>query len=600
MRHLFTRMTLATKNSLVALLVILGLTFVVLVDTTWPMIVTACALAVGILFVVFQRFMKPLRMLCQNLLVMAQETQQADVIFRLQHDLDTHLDTLRTALMVMGTPSLDGEKLYFGSTCINNDSLIVDRIKKETGAFCTIFARDKRVATNIRTADNIRALGTQLSPGEAHSSIFEKCSTFRGEVEILGEKHLAVYEPIFDANGVIGILFVGLRMTHVQGQADKSRQAIDGDEVTKISDAIAVLRDAAHNKTRAEQESAAQRCAAQDERRRSEAVRLANMGAQQLVVRDLSAAMERLAAGDLMDKIERDFPPDYQKLCDDVRAALTTLRQTIGAIGSETQSMLSHSENITRAAHDLSGRTEQQAATLEEVTAALNDLTATAGQTAENALKARTVVATAKSEAEGSGAVLRSTVEAMGAIEASSKQISHIIGVIDEIAFQTNLLALNAGVEAARAGDAGRGFAVGAQEVRSLAQRSADAAKDIKVLISQSAARVAEGVDFVGQTGRAMERIVDQVGNINALVTEIVGNIQAQSSGLREINISINEMDRTTQHNAAMAQETNQASEALAQQAQRLAELVNVFSIGAVTNARVAAAQPDVRVRRRA
>jgi methyl-accepting chemotaxis protein len=201
-------------------------------------------------------------------------------------------------------------------------------------------------------------------------------------------------------------------------------------------------------------------------------------------------------------------------------------------------------------------------------------------KTAAGANHARQVVSTAKTEAEQSGIVVRDAVAAMSEIEKSSSEISQIIGVIDEIAFQTNLLALNAGVEAARAGEAGRGFAVVASEVRALAQRSAEAAKEIKGLIQASTRQVSAGVDLVGQAGKALDRIAVQVTELNGVVAEIAASAQEQSTALAEVNTAVNQMDQVTQQNAAMVEETTAASHSLAQEAERLSSLVGQFKTG--------------------
>ncbi|MHC3126375.1 hypothetical protein OB03_03300, partial [Brevundimonas sp. GN22] len=234
---------------------------------------------------------------------------------------------------------------------------------------------------------------------------------------------------------------------------------------------------------------------------------------------------------------------------------------------------------ISAASNDLSHRTEQQAATLEETAAALDQITVTVSRTADGAKEAASVVLGARSDAEHSGVVMNNAVQAMTAIESSSNQISAIIGVIDEIAFQTNLLALNAGVEAARAGDAGRGFAVVASEVRALAQRSAAAAKEIKTLISASGQQVSKGVDLVGQTGDALGRIVQRVAQIDALVNEIAASAQEQSTGLAQVNTAVNQMDQVTQQNAAMVEESTAACHALATEAEELAKSVSRFVV---------------------
>ena len=214
-----------------------------------------------------------------------------------------------------------------------------------------------------------------------------------------------------------------------------------------------------------------------------------------------------------------------------------------------------------------------------QTAATLDEITATVRKTAEGASEARGVVTAAKDDAERSGTVIRETVTAMDGISDSSKKIGNIIGVIDEIAFQTNLLALNAGVEAARAGDAGRGFAVVATEVRALAQRSADAAKEIKTLISASSQQVATGVSLVGETGRALTRIVDQVNRLNVLVVAIAGSVQEQATGLGEVNSTVNQMDEVTQKNAGMVAETTAASQSLAAEAAELIRLMGQFKL---------------------
>jgi methyl-accepting chemotaxis protein len=242
---------------------------------------------------------------------------------------------------------------------------------------------------------------------------------------------------------------------------------------------------------------------------------------------------------------------------------------------------------ISVAADDLSKRTEQQAASLEQTAAALDEITATVKKAAEGASHAREVVASAKQESQSAENVVKKAVEAMGSIEKSSSQINTIIGVIDEIAFQTNLLALNAGVEAARAGEAGRGFAVVASEVRALAQRSADAAKEIKSLISASEEHVASGVDLVGAAGKALNRILAQVLDINEVVSNIASGAQEQSTGLQEVNTAVNQMDQVTQQNAAMVEQTTAASHALEQQSRQLVEVVGRFKLKATGRAPV-------------
>jgi methyl-accepting chemotaxis protein len=351
------------------------------------------------------------------------------------------------------------------------------------------------------------------------------------------------------------------------------------DEVGAMARTVLVFKEGALERVRLADESAETRRAAEGDRSRSEAERLQATEKQAFVVEQLALGLERLSAGDLTCRLVTPFSPAYEKLRADFNAAMTQLADTMQVVRGNAESIRSGSGEISGAADDLSRRTEQQAASLEETAAALDEITATVRKTAEGATHARDVVSAAKREAERSSDVVGSAVAAMGAIETSSGQIGQIIGVIDEIAFQTNLLALNAGVEAARAGEAGRGFAVVAQEVRALAQRSAEAAKEIKGLISTSSSQVAKGVDLVGEAGQALSRISSQVAEINTIVVEIAASAQEQATGLAEVNTAVNRMDQTTQQNAAMVEQSTAASRALAGDAEQLAGLIARFRV---------------------
>lgn len=313
-----------------------------------------------------------------------------------------------------------------------------------------------------------------------------------------------------------------------------------------------------------------------------------------MVAGAIGAGLEKLAAKDLTFRLSSDMPEAYAKLQADFNSALEQLEQVMLNVKTTTDAMAAGTQEISTASNDLSRRTEQQACSLEEAASALDEITMTVKKTAESAAHAREVVSEAKEDAEESGKVVSRAIEAMGEIEKSSEQISQIIAVIDEIAFQTNLLALNAGVEAARAGDAGRGFAVVASEVRALAQRSADAAKEIKSLISKSTTQVGQGVDLVAETGKALERIVVKVTEINTVVRDIATGAQEQASGLQEVNVAVNEMDKTTQQNAGMAEEATAASSNLAQEGDQLARLIHQFHVSGGGNgaAKPAAARP--------
>jgi methyl-accepting chemotaxis protein len=296
------------------------------------------------------------------------------------------------------------------------------------------------------------------------------------------------------------------------------------------------------------------------------------------VVASVGDGMSHLSAGDLTHRMSDAIPAEYRRLRDDFNTAMDKLQQTMVTIAAGASGISMSAQEIAEASDDLSRHTEQQAASLEQTAAALDEITTAVKKTAGGARQASEAVSAAKGVAEQSGAVVSEAVQAMGQIETSSKQISQIIGVIDEIAFQTNLLALNAGVEAARAGDAGRGFAVVAQEVRALAQRSAEAAKEIKALISASSRQVSHGVHLVGETGEALGSIVAKVGEIDLLVSDISASAQEQASSLAEVNTAMNQMDQVVQQNAAMVEESTAASHSLKSETQELARLIAGFT----------------------
>ncbi len=299
--------------------------------------------------------------------------------------------------------------------------------------------------------------------------------------------------------------------------------------------------------------------------------------AQRIVVAELASGLKAIADGNLTHRITVQFAPKYDSLRGDFNDAVEELNSVVGRVARSATSVNTGSTEISTAADDLARRTEQQAASLEETAAAMNEVTQSVRSASENARTANQAVGQAMDEATNGGKVVGEAVTAMGDIEKSAQEISQIINVIDGIAFQTNLLALNAGVEAARAGDAGKGFAVVANEVRALAQRSADAAKDIKQLITESNVQVEKGVSLVGKTGDMLARIGEQVEQISGLVSGISAAAESQAASLQQINIAVGDMDKMTQQNAAMVEESTAASRSLAGEASELAELVARF-----------------------
>jgi methyl-accepting chemotaxis protein len=374
----------------------------------------------------------------------------------------------------------------------------------------------------------------------------------------------SVSKPLGHMTDAMGELANGNLMAHVP-HADQQ------DEIGKLAEAMTTFKNqlAAAEQSKAEQ--------------------------TKLIVESIGTGLAEIAKGNLSYRVIAELVGPFAQLKQDFNGAVERLQDTLSGVMNSTQQIANGANEISTAADDLSRRTEQQAASLEETAAALEEITATVKKTSANTKEATISVATAKTTAEEGGRVVETAVKAMDAISQSSKQITDIIGVIDEIAFQTNLLALNAGVEAARAGEAGKGFAVVASEVRSLAQRSSEAAKQIKSLINTSSEHVADGVKYVGESGAALKRIVEQVVQINALVGEMATAAQQQATGIEEVNSAVSQMDQVTQQNAAMVEESTAASRNLASETHTLSELISFFKTSEKHSTAAVAERPVAR-----
>ncbi len=337
-----------------------------------------------------------------------------------------------------------------------------------------------------------------------------------------------------------------------------------GDELGSMSRAVVVFRDAAVAKARADAE-------------------------QNEVVERIGGALGQLADSDLTARLS-GFPASYAAIERDFNTAVSRLSGSLGAVRVNAAGISSGAVEMNEAADDLARRAEQQAASIEETSAAMNEIAQSVTAAATKAQSAEGIVRKASSDVANSEAIVRRTVSAIGDIERSSNEIAEIIAVIDGLSFQTNLLALNAGVEAARAGDAGKGFAVVASEVRALAERSAEAARDISARITTTVERVRSGVELANKTDESLRLIATGMQDISGLVESIAGGASEQATSIQQVNLAINDMDGVTQANAAMVEEVTAAVRALSAEARALEEQVNRFRVDETVTARAAPA----------
>jgi methyl-accepting chemotaxis protein len=507
-------------------------------------------------------------------------------------DLASHVDNFRKAVAA-------------------NDALATDPASRaalgELKAPLETYVRSASQMVDLSATDRAQAVAAMPGFMTQFTTLEDAMSAASDKIEAASSlataraKSVALFSEILMASAVLaGILFAGVLIVisraaivrPVLNLAGDMRRLAAGqtditvsgagraDEIGEMAKSVEVFRQSGIERARLEAEAAGFQQELDRKLRDMEAAFELAGREQRAVVEVMAKGLSGLAGGDLSTRIAAQVASDYAALKADFNAAAAGLEDAIRTISSVAGQIGSGTQEIAQASNDLSRRTEQQAASLEETAAALDEIAATVRQTADGATRATSEVASARTDAERSGQVVGQAVAAMGAIEDSSRQITQIIGVIDEIAFQTNLLALNAGVEAARAGDAGRGFAVVAQEVRALAQRSAEAAKEIKTLISTSSQQVDAGVNLVGQTGEALDRIVGRVAAIDDLVRQISSSSQEQASGLAEVNTAVNHMDHVVQQNAAMVEQATAATHSLKGETAQLVSLVGRFKVG--------------------
>jgi methyl-accepting chemotaxis protein len=351
------------------------------------------------------------------------------------------------------------------------------------------------------------------------------------------------------------------------------------DEIGDMAAALQVFKDNALALKSAEAHAAEQLQVANETSERNEQERAAAARQVALVVGALGKGLERLAKGDLSYRVNEQFAGEYKKVQDDFNGAIAQLHETIRAIVESTREVSNVATQTSHSTADLSQRTAEQAAGLEQTTATMEQISATVKKNSESAQQASQFAADTRKVAFRGGEVVAETVKAMARIEESSRKITDIIAVIDEIARQTNLLALNAAVEAARAGEAGRGFAVVASEVRSLAQRSSQAAKDIKDLITNSSEQVQEGVDLVNRAGTSLHEIVNSIERVANIVSNIAGASAEQAAGLDQISTALSHMDEATKQNSALVEESAETAKVLQHESEAMTDRVSFFQV---------------------
>ncbi len=511
---------------------------------------------------------------------------------------------------------------------------LVDRTGIANGGVATVFQAQGsdyvRISTNVKNEKGERAVGTKLAADSPAYAKMAKGEPYFGQATLFGTDYMTAYMPVLSKTGAtVGILFVGVPMTVYQGHIDGLGSIVlwcgfavmlvfgilgyfainralrplglltnaveslsegkleteipytrNKNEFGNIARALEVFRENAHEKLVIEGRSAEERVQAEAERSRNDAEKRETDRQIDFAVTQLASGLARLSQGDLTQNIDTPFSGRLEQLRTDFNISLANLKDVLAQIRTRTLTIQHNGMEMRESSNDLSRRTESQAASLEETAAAVEEITVTVKSSAERAREANEAVRITQKSADSSGTVVKNAIDAMGRIEGASKQIEQIIEVIDDIAFQTNLLALNAGIEAARAGEAGKGFAVVAQEVRELAQRSADAAREIKKLINQSTNEVGTGAQLVQEAGQVLSDISQQIVVVSKHVETIATATQDQSSALQEVNGSVNQMDQMTQQNAAMAEESSAATQMLSEEVEALLTLVQRFRIG--------------------
>lgn len=551
--------------------------------------------------------------LAASLVITTQSALDQDLQKRATERQETHITVARDVLGRYGSKfSVEGDRLLLDGRALNGFNDPVDKVKKLVGGTATIFLGDTRIATNVIKADGSRAVGTKLAPGPVFDAVLRDGKPYRGEAEILGKDYYTAYDPIRDASGkTIGILYVGIPVEDVRGSASglvlmleeiglaallvgcavqfwicrglfapitvmiaSMRRLADGDtrseilgaergdEIGEMARALAIL-----------QEASAARAAAEAEIAR-------NKDALDKVVRALGDGLKRVAQGKLTQEIETEFDPQYAALRTDFNEAVVALRGLVGTVVDSTIAIKAGTGEISTAADDLARRSESNAASIEETTAAIAQINSrlevmsrAAQDAVSRAEEANGVVAAGRTTAEHA-------VATMSRVSESARGIDDVIEGLDKIAFQTRVLAMNAAVEAGRAGEAGRGFAVVADLVSALAMRAEEEAKRAREQLTLTQEEVSVAVDAVRSVDGALARIVETVSTVNGLVGTMSTDNSSQSAAMMQIASAIATMDQSTQQTAAMVEETSAAARGLLAQVNALADQAAHFDAG--------------------
>ncbi len=446
----------------------------------------------------------------------------------------------------------------------------------------------RSVATNI-SADEKVAASFKQPIADAIARITE----LQKEVQALplDEQDRAQLDKIADKRKQVLALSTEIKKLKADGQLDAARAAVDQRFLPASAEYLGALKDFAKLQAQAGVNVRAEIAAG----RRSTVliaglmvvgVLVAAVAGAAFLIRSIKQPLSeaihiasRIAEGDLSVAIQTHRQDEFGQLVRSLQTMSASLARLVSEVRHTTDGISTASTEIAMGNQDLSSRTEQTASSLQETASSMEQLTGTVKHSAQSAMQANQLATSASDAAQRGGRVVGQVVETMQDIANSSKKIADIIGVIDGIAFQTNILALNAAVEAARAGEQGRGFAVVASEVRSLAQRSANAAKEIKGLIVSSTERVDSGAQLVGEAGQAMSDIVSAIQRVTDMMQDISASASEQSDGIVQVNQAVNQLDQMTQQNAAMVEQSAAAAESLREQASRLAGAVNVFRV---------------------